>query len=79
MKREIIVKNAIQVCGFDRISEVWGCGLFQGKKDVVVSFTPEGDYYEEKEKRYAHYLTDKYNKKEFSTIQNFVDWSAHNI
>ena len=72
-------KNAVQICGFDKISEIWGCGPFQGKKDVVISFLPEGDYFEEKKKRYASYIENKYNKKEFDTIQNFVDWNAHNI
>jgi hypothetical protein len=31
------VRNAIQICGFDRLSPEWGCGRF-GHKDIVATF-----------------------------------------
>lgn len=50
-------KNAIQICGFDKISEIWQCGPFKGKKDCVVSFLPiDDEYYQEKLKKYGEYV-----------------------
>lgn len=49
--------NSIQICGFDRMSEVWGCGPFAGKKDCVVHFMPlDEPYYVEARKRYEAYV-----------------------
>jgi len=40
--------NSVQICGFDRMSEVWACGPFDGKKDCVIHFLPtEHKYYVE--------------------------------
>lgn len=71
--------NAIQICGFDKISEVWGCGPFHGKKDVVVNFLPEVPYIDQKKEQYAKYVQEKLKKGEADTIQNFADWNAHNF
>jgi hypothetical protein len=71
--------NAIQICGFDKISEVWACGPFHGKKDVVIHFTPDIEYIEKKKKLYKSYVENKLNKGEADTIQNFTDWNSHNI
>ena len=71
--------NAIQICGFDKISEVWGCGPFHGKKDVVIHFTPNIEYINNKKKQYKFYVENKLNKGEVDTIQNFNDWNAHNF
>lgn len=71
--------NSIQICGFDKISEVWGCGPFHGHKDVVINFIEENDYIKQKTEGYLHYVKQKIAKKEERTIQNFVDWNAHNI
>lgn len=55
--------HSIQICGFDRISEVWGCGPFQGKKDCVVHFTPTKDqYYQDRMKRYQEYVLSFFHK-----------------
>jgi DNA-directed RNA polymerase subunit RPC12/RpoP len=73
--------NSIQICGFDKMSEIWACGPFHGKKDCVVSFTPVSElmeYMERKTKSYLNYVQGKVNKKD-SDIQNFTDWSAHNV
>lgn len=51
------VKNSIQICGFDRISEVWACGPFHGKKDCVVSFnTIDTDYDKQRIQEYDNYV-----------------------
>lgn len=71
--------NSIQICGFDKISEVWGCGPFEGKKDVVIHFIPNNEYIESKKKQYGYYIKEKLNKGEVDSIKNFVDWNAHNI
>ena len=73
-----ICKNSIQVCGFDTCSEIWGCGVFEGKKDLVVHFLPiSSSEYQQEE--YLKYLKDKMAKKEFGTIQNFADFQCYNI
>ena len=60
--------NSIQICGFDRMSEIWGCGPFQGKKDCVVHFTPVSEqYYQDKMKRYQEY------------VLSFFDKTAHKV
>lgn len=60
--------NSIQICGFDRMSEIWGCGPFQGKKDCVVHFTPTTDkYYQDRMKRYQEY------------VLSFFDKNAHKV
>lgn len=33
-------KNAIQICGFNNISQTWKCYVFENTKDVVVDFNP---------------------------------------
>ena len=74
-------KNSIQICGFDKISEVWACGPFQGKKDCVVHFIDmKSDYREAKLKKYENYVKEfMYHKKPIHTLQNFNDWDLHNI
>jgi hypothetical protein len=32
------IKNAIQVCGFSEAFDLWGCGIFQGFKDIQLLF-----------------------------------------
>ena len=56
--------NSIQICGFDRISEIWACGPFTGKKDCVVHFIPnEEEYYKNKIKGYEKYVKSFFNTK----------------
>ena len=31
-------KRSIQLCGFDTIAGIWGCGCFKGKNDLCVEF-----------------------------------------
>lgn len=71
--------NSVQICGFDKISETWGCGPFHGKKDCVVHFFPKDPYFERKKKDYQIYVQRKLNGDEAETIQNFSDWNAHNV
>jgi len=73
-------KNAIQICGFDAVSETWGCGIFKGKKDLVVSF----DYLNEEYKKdqvqaYEKYLTIKIERRKFEDIQNLLDFLRYNL
>lgn len=79
-EESIYCLNAIQICGFDKISETWGCGPFHGKKDCVMHFLPlTDDYIKSKLKGYRTYVENKMNKEEHDSIQNFHDWDAHNI
>jgi hypothetical protein len=49
--------NSVQICGFDKISEIWGCGPFEGKKDCVIHFVPyKEEYYQHKIKEYEKYV-----------------------
>jgi len=76
----IYCKNAIQICGFDAVSETWGCGIFKGKKDLVVSFDYIDDGYKNDQVRaYERYLRTKMGKHEFDDIQNFHDFLRYNI
>jgi hypothetical protein len=57
-------QNSIQICGFDHISQTWGCGPFAGKKDCVIHFLPtDEDYYEQKAKEYAEYVKNFFSIK----------------
>ncbi len=74
--------NSVQICGFDRISEIWGCGPFTGKKDCVIHFRPDSlEYYVTKKKEYRKYVENFLNKKEndVSSMQSFDDWVKHHI
>ena len=31
-------ENTIQICGFDRVDGPWGCGIFDGQKDLCLVF-----------------------------------------
>lgn len=31
-------KRSIQLCGFDNVTGIWGCGCFKGKNDLCVEF-----------------------------------------
>ena len=49
--------NSIQICGFDKMSEVWACGVYKGKKDCVISFMPMNDgWYKEQLVKYGEYV-----------------------
>ena len=65
--------NSIQICGFDRISQTWGCGPFAGKKDCVIHFIPDNEkYYKEKRKQYAEYVKNFFNGK-ISKIETGIE------
>lgn len=75
-----VCKNSIQICGFDRISEVWACGPFDNKKDCVVSFdTYNTDYDKQQIKNYEQYVRKFFTNvikdskvKDFKIIQSTV-------
>lgn len=49
--------DSIQICGFDKMSEIWGCGPFDGKKDCVIQFIDiNDDYYKEQLEGYKNYV-----------------------
>jgi len=62
-KNKTYCKNSIQICGFDKISEIWSCGPFTGKKDCVVSFLPieTDDWHKEQLKKYEKYAKNFFN------------------
>ncbi len=66
--------NAIQICGFDKMSEVWGCGIYKGKKDCVVSFMPNTVWHDEQLKKYKEYLQQAIAIKDVKTVMSFKDW-----
>lgn len=74
--------NSVQICGFDRISEIWGCGPFKGKKDCVIHFIPTNhEYYIRKKVDYERYVKGfLYSKKnDILLLQSFDQWERHNI
>jgi hypothetical protein len=69
-------KNSIQLCGFDRQSEIWACGPFEGKKDTCFSFL------EIKDKNvslshYEDYVKNCIRTGNTALIKNFNDWLLH--
>jgi hypothetical protein len=67
--------NSIQICGFDKMSEVWACGPFSGHKDCVVHFLPtDENYYQEKKGQYSRYVRDF--KGDVSELLNFKDFCS---
>lgn len=73
--------TSIQLCGFDRCSEVWACGIFSGKKDLVVNFIDTSEEYRNsKLGTYKFYVKNHLNSnKEINELMNFSDWDKHNI
>jgi len=68
--------NSIQVCGFDRQSEVWACGPFEGKRDTVFSFITDGETGSlSKYKEYVKWYTESGN--DMAKLRNFSDWRLH--
>lgn len=49
--------NSIQFCGFDSMDGTWACGIYEGKKDLVIHFRNDSDeYMQQKIKEYEKYL-----------------------
>lgn len=73
--------NSVQICGFDRMSEIWGCGPFKGKKDCVIHFVDnDNEYHQGKEKKYRNYIENFINlNKPMSEMQSYDDWTRHSI
>ena len=69
--------NSIQLCGFDRQSEVWSCGPFEGKRDSCFTFindvTSESSLI--KYKLYVETFLQSHNP--MSQLKNFNDWRLH--
>lgn len=62
-------KNSIQICGFDKMSEVWACGPFSGKKDCVIHFLPnDTKYHQRKSKEYSEYVKDFFSAESHEII-----------
>lgn len=56
--------NSIQLCGFDKLDGPWGCGPFEGKRDLVVHFRDDtGEYMQQKAKEYGEYVQNFFNAK----------------
>jgi len=71
--------NSIQLCGFDRQSEVWACGPFEGKRDTCFTFNNIKEENEQSVKKYVEYVRwflDSGN--DISKLKNFNDWRLHN-
>lgn len=72
--------NGIQICGFNDASKIWGCGRYECKRDLVLTFdSPKNIYMDSRRKDYEEYLQKKMKKKELDTIQNFHDFCRYNI
>lgn len=73
--------DSVQLCGFDTCSAIWGCGRYEGKKDLVLTFEDKvsSEYWAEKEKDYAEYLKDHLNFGDIKKVQSFNDFVRHNI
>jgi len=68
--KSIKTLNSIQICGFDKMSEVWSCGIFDSKKDCVVYFMPlDEQYHQEKLREYSKYVASFFDPeiKKFKT------------
>ena len=65
--------NSVQICGFDKMSEIWSCGPFKGKKDCVIHFIPfEDKYYQEKRKKYFEYVKG-FMESEIKEVEGYPD------
>ena len=76
--------DSIQICGFDNLTGQWGCGKYEGKRDLVIQFEKAREkehekYFKGQAEEYLKYLKDKTDKKEVATIQNFHDFCHYNI
>lgn len=71
--------TSIQLCGFDRCSQIWPCGIFHGRKDLVVNFSDnETDYMKQEEKEYRRYVKDFLNKEiPMDKLKDFQSWVSH--
>lgn len=72
-------KTTVQLCGFDRQSEVWACGPFEGKRDSCFTFlNPDKD--DATLKRYKEYII-WYSESgnDMSKLKNYVDWKLHHF
>lgn len=70
--------NSIQLCGFDRQSEVWSCGPFEGKKDCCFTFinNTENESSLIKYKMYVEGFIKSNNP--MTALKSFNDWRLHN-
>lgn len=54
---KVYCQNSIQLCGFDRLDGAWACGIYEGKRDLVVQFRNDKvKYTKEKLKEYEDYV-----------------------
>jgi len=70
--------QSIQVCGFNRASEIWSCGVFHGTKDIILRFNPMMDeHYKKYHTKYKEYVDECFKKNKPQLIKPFDDWVAH--
>lgn len=71
--------TSVQLCGFDKCSEVWSCGVFHGKKDLVVNFSDnESEYMQQQAIEYKRYVRDFINKGvSVDKLKDFQSWVGH--
>ena len=74
-------KDSIQICGFDTISEIWGCGIFKGHKDCVIEFfnIDSKEFKEQEQNKYKKYLQLKIQNNELDDVQSFQDFFKYNL
>jgi hypothetical protein len=71
-------KNTVQLCGFDRQSEIWACGPFEGKKDSCFTFINLQEKVESLSK-YEDYIKSCINNGNVHLIKNYNDWLLHHF
>lgn len=70
--------ESIQICGFNRASEIWSCGVFHGTKDIVLRFNPMMDeFYKKYQDEYKQYIDECFKQNKPQMIKPFDDWVAH--
>lgn len=71
--------NKIQICGFDNCSEIWGCGRYEGKKDLVLTFQDYSDkFWKYHEDEYKEYVQKNIKNNNLKNMQSFKDFCRYN-
>lgn len=72
-------KTSVQLCGFDNCSEIYNCGIFSGRKDLIVNFSDnKTPFMTQEEKEYRNYVKEFLESKiEMDKLVSFQTWVQH--